>query len=246
MPKSSADSFYSDEKDHQEVHVRVEVFFCSRMIQQEQKRVRAMDQPGAVAKKSTIIEDVAVRACELRLERRSLDTHGKERVEYLCGASGGPEHGYVLGVAREDISAMVAICNACPIPDALEASRSCLNLVPVRRFPGGKRSLPMLQSSMQTPQSSQSADAYFPCHWFYTLYGQHQPRDTTVSRSCTHWFPRPPRELNPITGLQRKRCCGSSTVKNRRWDPQPDLALVLGKLPVEPGGGASCRRYTCE
>jgi hypothetical protein len=115
----------------------------------------------------------------------------------VCGASGGPESGYIQGVEGEDCSSMVAICNSCPIPDALEAPRSCLNLVPVRRFSGGKRSLPMLPSLVQTPLSSESADAYFPCRWFSTLYGQNQPRDTTVCRSCTYWFPRPPRELIP-------------------------------------------------
>jgi hypothetical protein len=156
-----------------------------------------MDKRGAVAKKSTNIQGAAVRACELRLERHTRDANGQERVEFVCGASGGPEDGYILGVAGEDISSMVAICNSCPIPDALEAPQSCLNLVPVRRFSGGKRSLPMLQSSMQPSQSSESAGAYFPCRWFYTLYGQRQPGDTTVCRSCTHWFPRPPRELIP-------------------------------------------------
>jgi hypothetical protein len=152
---------------------------------------------GAVAQNSTIIQGAAVRVCELRLERRTLDASGKERLEYICGASGGPEHGYVLGVDGEDISFMITTCNACPIPDALEARQSCLNLVPVRRFSGGKRSLPMVQSHVQTAQSNEPADAYFPCRWFYTLYGQNQPRDTTVCRSCTYWFPRPPRELIP-------------------------------------------------
>jgi hypothetical protein len=156
-----------------------------------------MDQSGVVTKNSTIIEGAAVRACELRLERRTLDQSGKERVEYICGASGGPEDGHVLGVAGEDISSMIAICNTCPIPDALESHRSCLNLVPVRRFSGGKRSLPMIQSHVQTVQSNEQADAYFPCRWFYTLYGQNQPRDTIVCRTCPHWFPRPPLEIIP-------------------------------------------------
>ena len=159
-----------------------------------------MDQRGTVAKNSAIIEDASVRACELRLERRTLDLSGKERVEYICGASGGPEDGHVLGVAGEDISSMIAICNTCPIPDALESHRSCLNLVPVRRFSAEKRSLPMIQSHVQTAQTTHSnepADAYFPCRWFYPLYGQNQPRDTSVCQSCPHWFPRPPRELIP-------------------------------------------------
>ena len=115
----------------------------------------------------------------------------------LCGAGGGPEHGYVLGVAGEDLSSMVAICNACPIPDALEARKSCLNLVPVRRFSGGRRSLPMIRPNGEAAHSSEPADAYFPCRWFYTLYGQDQPRDTSICQSCQHWFPRPPRELIP-------------------------------------------------
>ncbi len=156
-----------------------------------------MDQSGVIANNGTIIEGASVRMCELRLERRTLDLSGKERVEYICGASGGPEHGHVLGVAGEDISSMIAICSTCPIPDALESHRSCLNLVPVRRFSGGKRSLPMIQSHVQTAHSNEPADAYFPCRWFYTLYGQNQPRDTTVCRTCPHWFPRPPRELIP-------------------------------------------------
>lgn len=162
--------------------------------------MRGMNQRGAVTKNSTSIEGAAVRACELRLERRTLDVSGKERVEYICGASGGPEHGHVLGTVGGDISSLVATCNTCPIPDALEARQSCLNLVPVRRFSGGKRSLPVVQAQMQhvqTAQSNEQADAYFPCRWFYTLYGQNQPRDTMICRSCPHWFPRPPREIIP-------------------------------------------------
>src|SRR6266516_5573566 len=130
-----------------------------------------MDQCNASVKNSTIIQGSAVRACELRLERRTLTADGTERLEFLCGASGGPEQGYVLGVAGEDLSSMIAICNACPIPDALESRCSCLNLVPVRRFPGGKRSLPMVQSHVQTTSNSGSVDTYFPCRWFYSLYG---------------------------------------------------------------------------
>jgi hypothetical protein len=159
-----------------------------------------MDQRNASVKNSTIIQGSTVRACELRLERHTPTTDGTERVEFLCGASGGLEHGYVLGVAGGDLSSMVATCNACPIPGALEASQSCLNLVPVRRFPGGKFSLPMVQSqASQVPpsRSSEPVETFFPCRFFYTLYGQNQPRDTIVCRSCPHWFPRPPRELIP-------------------------------------------------
>lgn len=167
------------------------------MIQERRKRVRTMDQRSASGKNSTLIQGSAVRACELRLERRTLTADGTERVEFLCGASGGPEHGYVLGVTGGDLSSMVATCNACPIPDALEARRSCLNLVPVRRFSGGRRSLPMVQPHAQAAHDSEPVDAYFPCRWFSTLYGQNQPRDTTVCQSCPYWFPRPPRELIP-------------------------------------------------
>ncbi len=127
---------------------------------------------------------LSVRPCELRVERRTRDADGRERVEYICGASGGPEQGYLLGVAGEDLSAMQALCNACPIPDALASRRACLNLVPVRRFSPG-------------PEQNEAPDAFFPCRWFYPLYGQHQPRDLTVCQSCPHWFPRPPRELIP-------------------------------------------------
>jgi hypothetical protein len=159
-----------------------------------------MDQNGVEANNRTIIEGAVVRACELRLERRTLDGSGKERVEYICGASGGPEHGHVLGIAGGDLSLMVATCNACPIPDALEASRSCLNMVPVRRYPGGKRSLLIVQSlapQAEPSQNSEPAETFFPCRFFYTLYGQNQPRDTIVCRSCPHWFPRPPLEIIP-------------------------------------------------
>jgi hypothetical protein len=103
-----------------------------------------MNQHGAVAKQITFIQGLAVRACELRLERHTRDVSGKEQVEYICGASGGFEHGHVLGVVGE----MSAICNTCPIPDALEARQSCLNLVPVRRFSGGKRILPNERTSL--------------------------------------------------------------------------------------------------
>jgi hypothetical protein len=158
--------------------------------------VRGMDQ-NRTSGKNRVLEDVAIRSCELRLERRMTNLDRTERIEFICGASGGPEHGYVLGVAGEDLSSMVATCNACPIPDALASSRACLNLVPVRRFSGGKRSLPMLSKESQLTSSNEPADVYFPCRWFYPLYGQNQPRDLSVCRSCTHWFPRPPRELIP-------------------------------------------------
>ncbi len=78
-----------------------------------------MDQSGVVANNSTIIEGAVVRTCELRLERRTLDVSGNEQVEYLCGASGGPEHGHVLAMAGGDMSSLVATCNTCLIPDAL-------------------------------------------------------------------------------------------------------------------------------
>ena len=156
-----------------------------------------MDQRNASVKNSTIIQGSTVRACELRLERHTHTADGTEQVEFLCGASGGPEQGHVLGVAGGDLSSMVAICNACPIPDALEAHQSCLNLVPVRRFLGGKRSLPMFQSQAVPSGSSEPVETFFPCRIFYTLYRQNQPRDTIVCRSCTHWFPRPPFELIP-------------------------------------------------
>lgn len=157
-----------------------------------------MDQPNIGAKSSAIVEGVAVRSCELRLTRHSRDANEKERVEYICGASGGPERGHVLAAAGDDISSMVAICNSCPIPDALEDSRSCLNLVPIRRFAGGKRSLPVVQAQMQhtqTVQDGEQADVFFPCRWFYTLDGQNQPRHTYLCRGCPYWFPRPPLEL---------------------------------------------------
>jgi hypothetical protein len=159
-----------------------------------------MKQRSTGTNNSATVQGLAVRACELRLEQSTRAADGTERVAYICGASGGPEHGHVLGVAGENLSAMIATCNACPIPDALEARQSCLNLVPVRRFPGGKRSLPMLQaqaSQAQPSRSSESVETFFPCRFFYTLYGQNQPRDTMVCRSCPYWFPRPPRELIP-------------------------------------------------
>ncbi len=150
-----------------------------------------MDEQGAVAKKCTNNQDTTVRACELRLARRSI-AHGNEHVEFVCGASGGPESGYVLGVVGEDLSSMAAICNSCPIPDALESRRACLNLVPVRRF--GVRSLPMIQPGVP---GGEAAGTYFPCRWFYTLFGQKQPRDNTMCLGCPYWFPRPPHERIP-------------------------------------------------
>jgi hypothetical protein len=159
-----------------------------------------MHQRGSVTKNSITVQGVAVRACELRLERRTQASDGTERVEYICGASGGPEHGHILGVAGEDLSSLMATCNACPIPDALEARESCLNLVPVRCFPGGKHSLPMIQAQASQARSSggsELVETFFPCRYFYTLYEQNQPRDTIVCRSCPHWFPRPPLELIP-------------------------------------------------
>ncbi len=145
------------------------------------------------------IGGVTVPACELRIERHTVGTEGAKEVEFVCGASGGPEQGYVLGRAGEDLSSMQAICNACPIPRALASPHACLNLVPVRRLPGGRRSLPVIPSPSRVSGAKPAAtvEAYFACRWFYTLYGQEQPRDLTICRSCPHWFPRPPRELIP-------------------------------------------------
>ena len=154
-----------------------------------------MDRQDGVTKKSADVQDTSIRPCELRLERHIKDAEGKERVEFVCGASGGPQAGYVLGEAGEDCASMAAICNSCPIPDALESRRSCLNLVPIRRFTG--RTLPMAQPGASQGGGGEAADAYFPCRWFYSLYGQRQPRDNTVCLSCPYWFPRPPRELIP-------------------------------------------------
>lgn len=154
-----------------------------------------MDQQDAATQKRADVQGTAIRPCELRLERRTRDANGKERVEFVCGASGGPEAGYVLGVAGEDCASMAAICNACPIPTALASRKSCLNLVPIRRFSG--RALPMAQPDVSAGGGSEAADAYFPCRWFYPLYGQRQPRDTTVCLGCPYWFPRPQRELIP-------------------------------------------------
>ena len=76
----------------------------------------------------------------------------------------------ILGVAGGDLSSMVVMCNACPIPDALEARQSCLAepgpCAPLHRW---KRSLPVIQAQVQgdqTDQSSEQVDAYFPCRWF--------------------------------------------------------------------------------
>jgi hypothetical protein len=155
-----------------------------------------MHKQDTVTRKSAGVQDTAIRPCELRLERRTTDADGKERVEFVCGASGGPEAGYVLGVDGEDCTSMAAICNTCPIPDALESRRSCLNLVPIRHFSG--RALPVVQPGAHGGGGGgETADAYFPCRWFYSLYGQRQPRDNTVCLGCPYWFPRPPRELIP-------------------------------------------------
>jgi hypothetical protein len=145
------------------------------------------------------LEGVTVPACELRIERYTIGTDGRKLREFVCGASGGPEQGYVLGRAGEDLSSMKTICNSCPIPQALASPRACLNLVPVRRLPGGRQSLPVITSPSRAPvaKAGEAAESYFACRWFYPLYGQEQPRDLTLCLSCPHWFPRPPRELIP-------------------------------------------------
>lgn len=158
-------------------------------------RSSATEQNGT----SIHIQDVTVPACELRLERHIGGENGTDQIEFICGASGGPEQGYLLGVAGEDLSSMAAICNACPIPSALASPRACLNLVPVRRLPGGRHSLPVITSSSPAPvaESGEAVDTYFVCRWFYPLYGREQPRAMSLCRSCSHWFPRPARELIP-------------------------------------------------
>jgi hypothetical protein len=155
-----------------------------------------MEHPPTT-KKYTLIQETEIRCCELRLERQVKDAAGQNRLEYVCGASGGPKHGHVLGVSGENLSAMAAICNTCPIPDALESHRSCLQLVPVRHFPAGQRVLPVIEPSQQSQTKTPSAEAFFPCRWFYTLYGQKQPRDCSPCVGCPYWFPRPPLELIP-------------------------------------------------
>ncbi len=156
-----------------------------------------MERHQAATTCMAMIQGHAVRSCELRLERQGSDVQGVARVEYLCGASGGPEQGYILAREGEDLSAMLTVCNRCPIPDALASHRACLNLVPVRRFPGGKHPLPVIQPEELPDQQHEPADASFTCRWFYTWYGQQQPRTIDMCLGCPHWFPRPPRELIP-------------------------------------------------
>jgi hypothetical protein len=156
-----------------------------------------MNQSSSFTANNLTDQPASLCTCELRLERKTTAGDGTERMEYICGASGGLEQGQVLGVVGEDLSSMVTTCNACPVPAALASSRSCLNLTPVRRFPGGMRRLPVLQSQQIPMGNTEPADAYFPCRWFYPLYGQQQPRDTIVCQSCPHWFPRPPIDCIP-------------------------------------------------
>lgn len=158
-----------------------------------------METETSSANKYTTIRGRQVRSCELRIIRRVADTEGRERVEYICGASGGPEKGYALGSSDDDGASLAAICNACPIPDVLESKQSCLQLVPVRHFVAGKRPLPVIQPGdvSNAATCNEPTEAYFPCRWFYTLFGQKQPRDTLMCQSCPYWFPRPPLELIP-------------------------------------------------
>ena len=181
-----------------------------------------MDQNGVEANNSTIIERAVVRMCELRLERCTQDASGKERVEYICGASGGPKHGHILGTVGGDMSSLVAICNTCPIPDALEARQSCLNLVPVRRFSGGKRSLPMVQAQVQsdqTDQSSEQADAYFPCRWSTRFMGRSSHVIPFSVEPVRIGFPAHRARSSPTTGQRHEKCCGSSTVRKSALGP---------------------------
>jgi hypothetical protein len=170
------------------------------------RQARTMEQRKAVTIPTTTIQGHAICVCEMRLEQRLTGEDGREQVTYICGASGGPERGYVLARGDrgdEDIPSMVATCNACAIPVALQSPRACLNLVPVRAFPGGKRALPVIQQQAGPQELSEARTvaeaegAYFACRWFYTWYGANQPRDIDMCLSCPHWFPRPPRELIP-------------------------------------------------
>lgn len=162
-----------------------------------------MEQRKTSTIPTTTIQGRTICVCEMRLEVRSTGEDGREQVAYICGASGGPEQGYVLARDDKDIPSMVATCNACAVPVALQSHRACLNLVPMRVFPTGKRPLPVMQQHSR-PEEKREAQpdveaegAYFACRWFYTWYGRNQPRDIDMCLSCPHWFPRPPRELIP-------------------------------------------------
>ena len=174
-----------------------------------------MDQRNGSAKNSTSIEGAAVRACELRLEWRTPIVDRTERVEFLCGASGGPEHGYVLGMARGDLFSMVANCNACSIPDALEARRSCLNLVSVRRFSGGELAcrwssrMPSQLTTVSPQMPTSLAAGSTRC--MDSIYHVIPP---CVGPARTG-FPTRRANSSPTTGRRRKKCCGSRTGKNR-------------------------------
>jgi hypothetical protein len=154
-----------------------------------------MERYDPATKRMTMIQGRAVRACELRLEHQVSDERGQEQTEYVCGASGGLKHGYVLAREGEDLSSMFDTCNTCPIPDVVEHRRACLNLAPVRVFPGGRHALPVVQP--HAASQNEPSGAYYTCRWFYSLYGQQQPRDISMCLSCPYWFPRPPRELIP-------------------------------------------------
>jgi hypothetical protein len=55
----------------------------------------------------------------------------------------------------------------------------------------------MARSDALGGAGGEAADAYFPCRWFYGLFGQQQPRDNAMCLGCPYWFPRPPLELIP-------------------------------------------------
>jgi hypothetical protein len=155
--------------------------------------------------------------------------------EYVCGASGGYEQGTVLGNSDDGGAAIAAICNTCPIPDVLESKRSCLQLVPVRHFNGGKRTLPVLQSADSSAESSsdEPANAYFPCRWFYTLYGQRQPQDALLCQGCPYWFPRPPVELNPKYWETTQKMLRIVTGEERIERPDTQLNLSQASPPAK-------------
>ena len=168
-----------------------------------------------------------MRACELRLEWRTPIVDRTERVEFLCGASGGPEHGYVLGMARGDLFSMVANCNACSIPDALEARRSCLNLVSVRRFSGGELAcrwssrMPSQLTTVSPQMPTSLAAGSTRC--MDSIYHVIPP----CAGPARTGFPTRRANSSPTTGRRRKKCCGSRTGKNRPSGLQRDLLLLL-------------------
>lgn len=153
----------------------------------------------------------SLQPCELR---RCVESDSDER--FVCGAGG-----FVLGAPGQEDEQIAAICNACPIPGALQDRHACLHLRPIR------------------VEQGESLVSFFSCRWFYDLNVRRQPQSLAeMCYGCPYWFPRPDLGIIPRywdeTDKIRNAVADPASAKRpeplRNWKPRPPVTEGPGRV----------------